>query len=170
MFQGLSQGATLYVLYRNEPRVADGRVVSVNTHMPTYNPNQPMSVLNGLVTDISVQIGNDTVPFIGLPANGSVANFPDKSMFIAIDKSSVIREVDTMMTASKQVLEQIPTHQKMVRECDALLLQLQPEKKKEAQQEKDIENLRTQLNDMTGKVDKIVELLSVKLGNVDKNK
>ena len=168
MFQSISQGAPLYILYRNEPRVADGRVLSVNTHMPVYNPNQPMSVLNGLVTDISVQIGNDTVPFIGLPANGVSANFPDKGMFVAIDKSSVLREIETMMTASRQVLEQVPTHQKMIKDCESLLILLQPEKKKEAQQERDIENLKTQLEEMSGKFDKITELLSVKLGDVNK--
>lgn len=170
MFQNISQGATLYVLYRNEPRVADGRVVSVNTHMPTYNPNQPMSILNGLVTDISVQINNDTIPFVGLPASGVVANFPDKGIFIATDKSSILRELETMMTASKQVLEQIPAHQKMIKECDRLLVELQPERRKEAQQEKEIENLKTQLTTMSDKFDKVVELLSVKFGNMDKAK
>lgn len=170
MFQNISQGATIYVLYRNEPRVAEGRVVSVNTHMPTYNPNQPMSILNGLVTDISVQIGNDTLPFIGLPANGVLANFQDKGLFISLDKSSVLREIETMMAASKQVIEQIPVHQKMIKECDRLLLELQPERRKEAQTEKDIENLKTQLDTMSSKFDQMVEMLSVKFGNVEKAK
>ena len=41
MFQSLSQGAILSVLYKNEPRVAEGKVVAVNTHMPTYNLKFP---------------------------------------------------------------------------------------------------------------------------------
>ena len=80
MFQGLTQGATVSLFYKNEPRVENGRVIAVNTHIPTYNPNQPMAMFNGPVTDITVQVGNDTIPFSGLPASGVVADFPDKGL------------------------------------------------------------------------------------------
>ena len=164
MFQSLSQGAILSVLYKNEPRVAEGKVVAVNTHMPTYNPNQPMAMLNGPVTDITVQVGNDTIPFAGLPANGVVANFPDKGLFIATDKAAVLHEIEAMAVASRQALEQVPAHQKMVESCESLLLELQPEKRKEAQQAQEIESLKTQLGAMSAKFDKLAELLSAKLG------
>lgn len=164
MFQSLAQGSTLFILYKNEYRVDEGRVVSVNTHMPTYNPSQPMAILNGPVTDITVQVGNDSIPFAGLPANGIVANFQDKGLFISTDRSAIIREVETIKSTSLQAIEQLPAHKKIVEECDVLLIKLQPEKKKEAEQAQDIENLKTQLSGMSDKVDKLVELLSAKLG------
>lgn len=148
MFQGLTQGSTITVLYKNIPRVADGRVISVNTHMPTYNPQQPMAIMNGPVTDITVQIGNETIPFAGLPANGVVANFPEKGLFIATEKSAVLREIEAMATASKQVLESVPAHQKMVKDCEALLVEMSPEKKMEAQQMQEITNLRGELAEL----------------------
>lgn len=164
MFQGLSQGAALTILYRNEPRVATGKVVSVNTHMPIYNPNQPMAMFNGPVTDITVQVGNDTIPFVGLPANGVTANFADKGLFVAIDKNSVIRELESLQAASEQALEQMPFHENMVSSCKRLLIENQPERQKEAQREQEIESLKTQLSTMDGKIDKFVDLLSAKLG------
>ena len=148
MFQGLSQGATISVLYRNIPRVADGRVISVNTHMPTYNPQQPMAMLNGPVTDLTVQVGNETIPFVGLPASGVVANFPEKGLFLAIDRSAVLREVEAMAAASRQVLESVPAHQKMVADCDALLLELNPERKKDAQQAQEMSALRGEVAEL----------------------
>jgi len=148
MFQNLTQGASISVLYRNIPRVADGRVTSVNTHMPTYNPQQPLAMMNGPVTDITVQVGNETIPFAGLPANGVVANFPEKGYFIATDKSAVLREIEAMATASKQVLESVPAHQKMVKDCEALLIELSPEKKMEAQQIQEIASLRSELAEL----------------------
>ena len=166
MFQSLSQGSIIPILYKNEPRVADGKVLSVSTHMPIYNPNQPMAMLNGPVTDITVQVDNATIPFAGLPANGVMANFPDKGYFLATDKTAVIHEIESMMSVSKQALEQIPVHQKMVHDCEALLLSLQPEKQKEAQQAQEIESLKTQLNNISGKFDQMVQLLSAKLGTV----
>lgn len=148
MFQGLTQGATVQVLYRNIPRVADGRVISISTHMPTFNPQQPMAMMNGPVTDITVQIGNETIPFAGLPANGVVANFPEKGLFLATDRSAVLREVEAMAAASRQVLESVPAHQKMVSDCEALLLELNPELKKDAEQTREMASLRNEVAEL----------------------
>ena len=148
MFQGLSQGATIPVLYKNTPKVVEGRVISVNTHMPTYNPQQPMAMMNGPVTDITVQMGEDTIPFVGLPANGVVANFSEKGLFISTDRSAIVREVESMANASKQVLESVPAHQKMVAECENLLLQLNPEKRMEAKQAEELNQMRSEMAEL----------------------
>ena len=136
------------MLYKNIPRVSDGRVISVNTHMPIYNPQQPMAIMNGPVTDITVQVGDETLPFTGLPANGVVANFPEKGLFIATDRSAVLREIEAMAAASRQVLESVPAHQKMVQECDKLLLDYNPERKKEAQQAQEMSILRNEVAEL----------------------
>lgn len=148
MFQSLTQGATVTVLYKNIPRVADGRVVSVNTHLPQFNPQQPMAMMNGPVTDITVQVGDETIPFIGLPASGVVANFPEKGYFLSTDRSAVIREVEAMASASRQVLQSVPAHEKMVRDCDSLLLDLNPDRKKEAEQAKEMNALRSEIEEL----------------------
>lgn len=148
MFQSLTQGSIITILYKNVPRVADGRIISVNTHMPQFNPQQPMAMMNGPVTDITVQAGNDTIPFAGLPASGVVANFPDKGLFIATDRSAVVREVESMAAASKQVLESVPAHQKMVSDCEALLVELNPERKKEALQTQEMSAMRDEIAEL----------------------
>lgn len=148
MFQNLTQGVTIPVLYKNIPRVADGRVISVNTHMPTYNPQQPLAMMNGPVTDITIQVGNETIPFAGLPANGVVANFPEKGLFLATDRTAILREIEAMASASRQVLASVPDHQKMVAACEDLILQLNPELKKEAQQAQELSDLRGQVAEL----------------------
>lgn len=161
MFQALTQGATVSVLYKNTPRVADGRVISVNTHMPTFNPQQPMAMMNGPVTDITVQVDNETIPFAGLPANGVVANFPEKGLFITTDRSAVLREVEAMATASRQVLDSVPAHQKMIEDCENILLELNPDRKKDAEQAKELSDLR-------GQVAELKQLLLATLGQPKK--
>ena len=148
MFQSLTQGATVTVLYKNIPRVADGRVVSVNTHLPQFNPQQPMAMMNGPVTDITVQVGDETIPFVGLPASGVVANFPEKGYFLSTDRSAIVREVEAMASASRQVLQSVPAHEKMVRDCDSLLLDLNPDRKKEAEQAKEMNALRSEIEEL----------------------
>jgi len=164
MFQGLSQGSIITIFYRNIPRVSDGKVISVNTHMPVYSPTQPMAVLNGPVTDLTVQVGNETIPFVGLPANGITANFPEKNLFISTDRTAIIREVEAQKAASKQALEQVPANQKMYQECDNILMQLTPERQREAQQTKDLESMKTRLDEMGNKFNAMFELITEKLG------
>ena len=168
MFQNLSQGAVVSLFYRNEPRVADGRVVAVNTHIPTFNPNQPMSMLNGMVTDITIQVGNETIPISGLPANGVVANFPEKGLFISTDRAAVNREVQSMASALEQDLAQTCAKQKMLDELMAIDAKSNPEKRLQEQQARELEVLRTQVGEMTSRFDQVVNLLSAKFGDIPK--
>lgn len=168
MFQNLSQGAIIPVLYKNEPKVIEGKVLSVNTHMPVYNPAKPMAMLNGPVTDITVQVENDTIPFAELPASGITANFHDKGIFLSTDMSAVVKEVESIMNMSEQAIKQAPIHEKRVKICKDLLVKLQPEKAKEALQAQEIEDLKSQLSQMSGKFDKFMDMFSAKFGNQNK--
>lgn len=161
MFQGLTQGATISVLYKSIPRVADGRVISVNTHMPTYNPLQPMAMMNGPVTDITVQVDNETIPFAGLPANGVVANFPEKGLYLATDRSAILREAEATVTTLRQDLESVPAKEQLLKGYESLILDMNPERKRDMLHEQEISSLR-------GEVSELKELLRAALGQTKK--
>ena len=148
MFQGLSQGATLYILYKNEPRMEKGRVISLNTHIPQFNPAQPQAMFSGMVTDLTVAVGNETVNLAGLPATASVANFPDKGMFVSEDQGMIINELTAMRDNSQRVVDSYDAHRALRDKCDALLLSLNPEKQKELQNAKEMEELKGELSEM----------------------
>lgn len=148
MFQGLSQGATLYVLYKNEPRMEKGRIMSVNTHLPQFNPSQPQAMFGGMVTDLTVSVGSETIPFAGLPATASVANFPDKGLYVSEDQGMVINELTAMRDNSQRVVDSYEAHRALRDKCDALLLSLNPEKQKEMQNAKDVAELKGELADL----------------------
>lgn len=148
MFQGLSQGATLYILYKNEPRMEKGRVISVNTHLPQFNPSQPQAMLGGMVTDLTVAVGSETIPFAGLPATASVANFSDRGMFISEDQGMVVNEITAMRDNSQRIVDSYDAHKALRDKCDALLLSLNPDKQKELQNAKDVAELKGELAEM----------------------
>jgi len=148
MFQGLTQGATLYVLYKNEPRMEKGRVVSVNTHLPQFNPSQPQAMFGGMVTDLTVAVGSDTIPFAGLPATASVANFPDKGIFVSEDQGLVVNELTSMRDNSQRIVDSYDAHKALRDKCDALLLSLNPERQKEMRNEKEMAELKGELAEM----------------------
>ena len=159
----MSQGTTLYILYKNEPRMEKGRVISVNTHLPQFNPAQPQAMFNGMVTDLTVAVGNETIPFAGLPATASVANFPDKGMFVSEDQGMVINEITAMRDNSQRIVESYDAHKTMRDKCDALLLSLNPERQKEMQNAKEMADLKGELAEMK-------EMLSAFLGTKTKEK
>lgn len=159
----MSQGATLYILYKNDPRMERGRVISVNTHLPQFNPAQPQAMFNGMVTDLTVAVGNETIPFAGLPATASVANFPDKGMFVSEDQGMVVNEITAMRDNSQRIVESYDAHKVIRDKCDSLLLSLNPERQKEMQNAKEMADLKGELAEMK-------EMLSAFLGSKTKEK
>ena len=157
----MTQGATLYVLYKNDPRLEKGRIVSVNTHLPQFNPSQPQAMFGGMVTDLTVAVGSETIPFAGLPATASVANFPDKGIFVSEDQGLVINELTSMRDNSQRIVESYDAHKALRDKCDALLLSLNPERQKEMQNAKEMAELKGELTEMK-------KLLSAFLGTKQK--
>jgi len=148
MFQGLQQGASLYILHKNEPKMEIGRVISSNTHLPQYNPNQPQAMFNGMVTDLTVSVGSDTVPFLGLPASASVANFADKGLFISEDQGLVVNEITTLRDNSKRIIDSYETNKDLFEKYEGLLLALNPDKQREVQSAKEMAELKDELSEM----------------------
>lgn len=144
----MNQGTTLYILYKNEPRLEKGRIVSVNTHLPQFNPSQPQAMFGGMVTDLTVAVGSETIPFAGLPATASVANFPDKGIFVSEDQGLVINELTSMRDNSQRIVDSYDAHKALRDKCDSLLLSLNPEKQKEMQNAKEMADLKGELAEM----------------------
>ena len=167
MFQGIpqgalqiAQGATLYVLNRKDFSVDTASVLGVSQpHISKASQGNPVAALQRLVVDISLSFGNETTS-VEYPVNGQSANYPEKGWFISPDRLAVTREIEAMRNTSKQFLSQMPWHEKVVRESDGLLMQLNPEKKAEAEQAEKIMMLENRLAEMNGKFDQMVSLLS----------
>lgn len=144
----MTQGATLFILHKNEPKVEMGRVVSVNTHLPQYNPNQPQAMFNGMVTDLTVSVGSDTIPFLGLPASASTANFADKGLFISEDQGLVVNEITTLRDNSKRIIDSYETNKDLFEKYEALLVSLNPDKQREVKSAKELAALKDELSEM----------------------
>ena len=144
----MTQGATLFILHKNEPKVEIGRVVSVNTHLPQYNPNQPQAMFNGMVTDLTVSVGSDTIPFLGLPASASTANFADKGLFISEDQGLVVNEITTLRDNSKRIIDSYETNRDLFEKYEALLISLNPDKQREVKSAKELAALKDELSEM----------------------
>ena len=79
MLSGLRPGTPVFVLYKNEPRFATAKVVSISNQYPQYNFQQPLNAGNGPVVDLVLEIDGKTETFSRIPLNSSIAEFPDKA-------------------------------------------------------------------------------------------
>ena len=157
MFQGLRTNSLLYVLDKGEnPNLRIGQVVSVSnpqTKYPTFNNGftpQPMET----VVDVKVKLGDEEVDFKQLPANGQIAN--DKNLVVSDNKDAMSAEVDAMLRQSKAILESVDYHERVVKSCEGMLQQLNPQIAKEKEQTEKINKLEGKVSGIEGKIDKMM--------------
>ena len=157
MFQGLRTNSLFYVLDKGEnPNLQIGQVVSVSnpqTRYPSFNNGftpQPMET----VVDVKVKLGDEEVDFKQLPANGQIAN--DKNLVVSDNKDAMSAEVDAMLRQSKAILESVDYHERVVKSCEGMLQQLNPQIAKEKEQTEKINKLEGKVSGIEGKIDKMM--------------
>lgn len=157
MFQGLRTNSLFYVLDKGENlNLQIGQVVSVSnpqTRYPSFNNGftpQPMET----VVDVKVKLGDEEVDFKQLPANGQIAN--DKNLVVSDNKEAMSAEVDAMLRQSKAILESVDYHERVVKSCEGMLQQLNPQIAKEKEQTEKINKLEGKVSGIEGKIDKMM--------------
>lgn len=175
MYQGLqpqgvgqfAQGSTLYIFNRKDFTVTSATITAMSApHIPKAAQGNPALALQGLVYDISLNLG-DSSTSIEFPVNSASANYPDKGWFISADSLIVSREIEAAINGAKRDLEQVPWKQEIVKKGPTLLMQLNPDKKREAQRDEEIEAMRKQIETMErrasesdAKLDQMLAILS----------
>lgn len=174
MFTGLPQGAfqiaqgtPLQILNRKDMTLIPATITNVSPpHVPKEAQNNPTLAWQGLVVDLTIQMGNETTT-VEYPMNGQSASYPKQGWFISPDPHIVSRELESMEKVSTQAIATMPWHQLVKERAPQLALQLDEGKRKEAQQAQEIAMLRTQNEEMArrsseieSKLDRMLELFS----------
>jgi len=156
MFSNLTQNSILYVLdLNNNPKVLSGPIESVSLPRPkynTFNPNMEM------IVDIVANIAGERREFKGVP-NTSIANFGDAAFIIAENKEALSSYITSMMQNSKTILGSMKKHEKLVKDYETALNELNPN----AADSKAIESLQNQVNTLQDSIKVLLE----KLGNTN---
>lgn len=161
MFSALRQGSLFYVLEKGDsPKLKVGYVVSVSTPQPKYSTNytQPFSMES--TVDITVKVGDENQEFKQVPGSLSIANFGISNIVISESKDEMNKEVDAMLRSSKQIIDSIPYHESVVKSCEEILKELNPQFAKQKDQEDKINNLETKVGGMETTLDEIRQMLS----------
>lgn len=163
----IAQGTALQILNRKDMTLIPATITNVSPpHVPKEAQSNPTLAWQGLVVDLTIQMGSETTT-VEYPFNGQSANYPKQGWFISPDPQIVSRELESMEKVSTQAIATMPWHQLVKERAPQLALQLDEGKRKEAKQEQEIAMLKSQIEEMKrrssesdSKLDRMLELLS----------
>ena len=160
MFGGLRQGNLLYILEKNAQgatlRVA--QVESVSNPQPRYGQMNQFSTQTDMVVDVKARHNEETLEFKQLNTSLSIAN--SGNLILSDSKEIMSSEVETLMRTSRQTIESVPYHEKMLTDCEAMLKELNPQFAREKEHEEKIDALEGKMGRIEGTLNKIQTMLT----------
>ena len=151
MFSALSQGSSIYLLDKtSSPKFVVGEVVGVT--QPKYNFNQA-------TVDLKVKVDDSIQEFNNLPSINSIVTYNNGKVIISETKQGIQNEVETILTNSKNILDNIDTYKQNIEDCEKILKQLNPQFAKDKERDDRLQNLESRFDGVESKLDKIFELI-----------
>ena len=141
-FFSLQQGSPVYILNKESvPVINIGSVQSVSQPRPSQQNWQQTLV------DVTVDIDGVSRSFENLPSDKEMADSMT-GMQIYCNRDMVIAEVSRLRKVSAQIVSDIDKHKAIVKACDGILCDLSPEIAERAAREKEMQEMRAQLEEM----------------------
>lgn len=161
MFQSLRIGTPLYVLHKNEPKVETGEVIFVSSPVPQFGQttfNAGMITPPQTTVDVKIKSGEQTIELQKLPSNLSIADYGN-GLVVSESKDAILNEISVLKSNSQKIIESIDQHREIVKKCDVLLEDLNPQIKKEAERSREIESLSDRVGGLESSIADIKDLL-----------
>mgnify|MGYP002512358370 FL=1 len=159
MFSNLSQNSIMYLLdLHSSPKVLSGPVERVSVPRPkynTFNPNMEM------VVDIVATINGERREFKGVP-NGTIANFGDDAFVLAENRDALNAYINAMLQNSKNIINNIEKHQKLVIDYEEALQELNPDIRASKENDKAIQTLQDQVEALQKGMQQMLAIMTKK--------
>lgn len=165
MFSALRQHSTLYILLKGEtPKLIIGKVEGVS---------QPQSKMVNSFAGGFGQNFQSTVNIVATDADGNRYEFPEMRADLSIEnkscngveaiisesRESMLAEVEGMASSSKVILDSVPYHQSVIKACEMMQSQLNPQLAKDKERDEEMLQLRNDMDGLKGSIDDIKTML-----------
>ena len=114
--------------------------------------------------DLTLELDGKTELFQRIPINTSIAEFPEKGIILSETRDGVINEVSAIRGNAVSELEKRSFYEQTVANCDQILLDVNPDLKREQEQAGKIAKLEQQLAGMSDQIAALTGMLSKTLG------
>lgn len=149
MFQSLRQGNQIYILHKDaKPTLDTGTVVSVSVPMPKYSVPPIYGQPQEMVVDVVVKVNNADTTYQKLPATAEIADFGSNGIVISANKDAMNAEIVSLKNKSNEAINSVEYHKGILKGCDEILASLNPEYAERQQQQAEINELKSQMEEL----------------------
>lgn len=149
MFQSLRPNNQIYILRKDKPSLEIGSVVSVSLPTPKYQMQPPYSHQQEMVVDIIAKVNNQDVTYQKIPANLDIADFGSGGIVLSDNREAMNAEILSLKNKSINIINSVDYHKEVIANCEGILSELNPEFAEKQAQQKEINELKTQMEEMT---------------------
>lgn len=157
MFQSLRPNNQLYILRKDKPVLEVGSVVSVSLPVPKYQMQPSFGQPQEMVVDIVAKVNNQDVTYQKIPATSDIADFGNGGIVISDSREAMNSEVLSLKKKSADIINSIDYHKEVITNCENILSELNPEFAEKQAQQKEINSLREQMEEMTKSMASLME-------------
>lgn len=145
-FSNLRNNNQLFILHKDSiPTLEIGKVINVSSPIPKYG--NPGIYNPEMIIDITADVNGISTNFQKLPANGEIADFGN-NIVISCNKDAMNNEIQAMKQRSLDIVNSIELHRNIIKGCDDIISQLNPEIKEKQRQEEENKALREEVNSL----------------------
>ncbi len=162
MFQSLRQNSQIYVFHKgNTPSLDIGQITNIPVAKPKYTVPVSFGQTQEMVVDLVVQLGNQVVNYTGLPAQLDIADSFSNGETVVVSDSREAMNAEILSFKQKSIdtINSIEMHKNIVTKCEEILNSLNPEYAEKKQQQGEIQNLKSQMSDMSKSLATLTEMI-----------
>ena len=152
MFQSVRPNSPIYVFHKGDnPRLETGYVVNQPIPKPKYQMPNAFGQPQELVVDLVIKLNDITVNMNAIPAQLDIADSYSngENLVISDSRDAMNSEILSLKQKSIDIINSVPYHKNLIVTYDKLLSDFNPEMAEKQAQQKEISELKAQLNEMS---------------------
>lgn len=149
MFRSLRPNSSLYVLKKDIMTFEIGTVISVSNPVPKYQMQPTFGQNQEMVVDIAARVGGQDLTYQKIPADLDVADFGNTNIILTDNREAMNAEILNIKKVNLDIIENIDKYKDTVQKCDEILSTLNPEFAEKQAQQREISELRAQIDAMS---------------------
>jgi hypothetical protein len=173
MFQSLRQNSPIYIFHKiDNPYLEIGTISTISLPKPKYAVPATFNNTQEMCVDIVVKINNNVVNYNNLPATLDIADSTSNgdNIVIASSKEAMNAEILSLKQKSIDELNRKEYNENIVRNCDKILADLNPEFAEKQAQKAEIDSLKLQMQEMSKNMQSLIELNKQLMKQTSNNK
>lgn len=152
MFQSVRPNSPIYVFHKGDnPRLETGYVVNQPIPKPKYQMPNAFGQPQELVVDLVIKLNDATFNMNAIPAQMDIADSYSngENLVISDSREAMNSEILSLKQKSIDIINSVPYHKNLVVTYDKLLSDFNPEMAEKQAQQKEISELRAQMDEMS---------------------